>query len=230
MIVKGLINNELLSSNKILICIRLRKEEEELAEATKKLELEAEAKKRAEAAAAAAAAAVPLEKKEPRLNEIVQEYLLLAPINDKYRARNSELMNIVHDLVGLDRSVNDFKPGCGKEDKKFLKYEEYLTRCLLKFDNIERSNEVLTKTRKELINFTQRLISKLEAKALDMSNPAPEVKEVKKSPANNAAELEDVKIEENNNDISSNGDSVEDILKKKGKAKKPKNFALRKKL
>jgi len=209
-----------------------KKEEEELAEATRKLELEAEAKKKAEAAAAAAA--VPVAKKDPRLNEIVQEYLLLAPINDKYRARNSELMNIVHDLVGLDRSVNDFKPGCGKEDKKFLKYEELLTRCLLKFDNIERNNEVLTKTRKELINLTQRLINKLETKALDMSTPvpAPEVKEIKTKPQETAAvEIEDIKVEENNNEIAANnGESVEDILKKKGKSKKPKNFALRKKL
>jgi hypothetical protein len=182
------------------------------------------------------------EKKERRLNEIVQEYMALAPINDKYRARNSELMNIVHDLVSYDRSVNDFKSGKGKEDKDYIKLDERLTKCLIRFDNIERSNEVVTQTRKQLIDFTQNLINKLEAKALDASVPVVQIEAPAPAPAKKKSEekevvtekkekkeavkVEDVKVEEKDEkpteaDTDSNaGLSVEEILKKKGKMKK----------
>lgn len=173
-------------------------------------------------------------KQERRLNEIVQEYMALAPYNCKYRARNSELMTIVHDLVVYDRSVNDFKGGKGKQDKVFIKLEENLTKCLIRFDNIERTNEVVTTTRKQLIDFTQKLITKLETKALDTSASVSEVPPQKKS-AKKAAEakveeaaveVEDVRVEEvakaeeNPVEDSNAGLSVEEILRKKGKMKK----------
>lgn len=153
------------------------------------------------------------EKKEKRLNEIVQEYLTLAPINDKYRARNSELMNIVHDLVSYDRTVHDFKHGCGKQDKAYLKLEEMLTRCLLRFDNIERANEVLTTTRKSLIGFTQNLLKKLETKALDTPIQEPETKDEpdkKKLSQKQKKRLKEAQQKSEENNLE---ETEEDILK-----------------
>lgn len=251
-----------------------KKEDEELAAKAEKLRLEEEAKAAEEAAIKARELAEA--NKEPRLQEIVQEYLACAPISCKYRGRNSELMNIVHDLVGLNRSVDDYPSGLGKEDKKYLKLEEFLTRCLVKFDNIERSSEVLIKTRKQLIHFTQRLLDKLETKATDTSAPAAAAAVAKPTPTEPAKKkknknkkqqsvesgenttetdkpeeeptvtgepeatvkdkpveeatsevvkaeavvaVDDVKIEAN----PTNTQSIEEIMKKKGKSKKKKN-------
>lgn len=216
----------------------LKKKEDELASELSKLKLEEEAKLAEEALEKAKELAEA--NKEPRLQEIVQEYLACAPGMCKYRGRNSELMNIVHDLVGLNRSVEDYPAGLTKEDKKYLKLEEFLTRCLLKFDNIERSSEVLIKTRKQLIDFTNRLLAKLEARSL--MEPVEEVAEAKgkknqnkkkvakqdsvetleeaavTSKPDKVVQVEDVKIEEEEKVV----ESIEEILKKKGKSKKPK--------
>ncbi len=172
----------------------------------------------------------------------------------KYRGRNSELMNIVHDLVGLNRSVDDYPVGLGKEDKKYIKLEEFLTRCLIKFDGIERSSEVLIKTVKQLINFTNRLLAKLEDKARALPAPVetaeseaakkkknkkksgakqesveeseePAVTEKpvdeKKTKTEEVVEVKDVKIVEEEA-TALPAESIEEILKKKGKTKKPK--------
>lgn len=223
--------------------LKKKKEEEEAAERKKIEEAERLA---AEAAKLAIKEKTPEPEPEPvkeerRLNEIVQEYMALAPYNCKYRARNSELMNIVHDLVVYDRSVNDLKCGKGKEDKAFIKLEENLTKCLIRFDNIERCNEVVIATRKQLIDFTQKLITKLETKAMDTSAPVVEAPSKKKPVAEKkaaekkadekkveeaAVEVEDIKVEEvakadeNPAENSNAGLSVEEILRKKGKMKK----------
>ncbi len=166
-------------------------------------------------------------------------------------------MNIVHDLVGLNRSVEDYPLGLGKEDKKYIKLEEFLTRCLIKFDGIERNSEVLIKTLKQLVNFTNRLLTKLEEKATTVSAPSEietaesiaakkkknkkktgaakqesvdegeqqavteKPEEEKKSKAEAVVEVDDVKIVEEEA-AAQTTESIEDILKKKGKTKKPK--------
>ncbi len=67
-------------------------------------------------------------------------------------------------LDELDKDVNSYKNGTNKKDKRFLQLEEYLTRCLLNLDEIERGDERINDQRKKLINFTQKIIEKLDAK------------------------------------------------------------------
>jgi hypothetical protein len=69
-------------------------------------------------------------------------------------------------LDELDKDVNAYTNGTNKKDKRFLQLEEYLTRCLLNLDEIERGDDRINDQRKKLINLTQRIIEKLDAKLL----------------------------------------------------------------
>jgi hypothetical protein len=82
------------------------------------------------------------------------------------RSPLEKLDEIGSKLDELDKSVNVYTNGTNKKDKQFLVLEEYLTRCLLNLDEIERGDERINDQRKKLINQTQRIIEKLEAKLL----------------------------------------------------------------
>lgn len=69
---------------------------------------------------------------------------------------------VLQELNVLEKEVETFN-GI-RNDKQFLKIDEYLTRCLLKLDEMERSDENLNQIRKRLIKFTTFLTDKLEAK------------------------------------------------------------------
>ena len=106
-----------------------------------------------------------------KLDEIVKEFLGTIDPKHKNRTRMSNpMMMIANELASLEKQVELFVGCCGKQDKSFLKLEEYLTRCLLKFDEIDRTDEVVTRTRKKLINFTQQQLDILESKAI-ATNP-----------------------------------------------------------
>ena len=108
-----------------------------------------------------------------KLDEIVKEFLGTIDPKHKNRTRMSNpMMMIANELASLEKQVELFVGCCGKQDKSFLKLEEYLTRCLLKFDEIDRTDEVVTRTRKKLINFTQQQLDILESKAI-ATNPDP---------------------------------------------------------
>jgi type IV secretory pathway VirB10-like protein len=109
---------------------------------------------------------------------------------------------VLHELNNLEKEVEQFSGR--KNEKSFLKIDEYLTRCLLKLDEIERTDDKLNQIRKRLINYTQLLSDKLEAKALMNENNE------KKAESNNQAnkqkcesssnETMELKKDDNNND------------------------------
>jgi hypothetical protein len=89
---------------------------------------------------------------------------------------------VLQELNVLEKEVENFN---GKRnDKQFLKIDEYLTRCLLKLDEMERSDEKLNQIRKRLIKFTTLLTDKLEAK-------------VSENKTNSQNQTKEDKIEEN---------------------------------
>jgi hypothetical protein len=94
--------------------------------------------------------------------------------------------DIANELSNLERDVDSFVGK--KDDKQYLKLDEYLTQCLLKLDEIDRSDEKVNQTRRRLINLTQQLLEKLEKKSF-------------KSPSTNGSEAND---SSNASDSSSN--------------------------
>jgi hypothetical protein len=114
---------------------------------------------------------------------------------------------VLHELNKLEKEVEQFSGR--KNEKSFLKIDEYLTRCLLKLDEIERTDEKLNQIRKRLINYTQLLSDKLEARALmnennekkDENNNQNQQQEQK-----NISELKEtveLKNDDNNNEVKS---------------------------
>ena len=77
-----------------------------------------------------------------------------------------KLDEIEIELENLQNDLTTLKHGCGKKDKLYLKLEEFLTRCLLKLDAIEKTNEIVH-TRKGLIVATNILLYQLETIALE---------------------------------------------------------------
>lgn len=69
---------------------------------------------------------------------------------------------IADELNRLQEEVHQFSGQ--KYDKNFLKLDELLTRCLLKLDEIDRSDENVNQQRKTLISFTHELADHLENK------------------------------------------------------------------
>ena len=66
------------------------------------------------------------------------------------------------ELHKLQRDVHSFAGH--KNDKTYLKLDEMLTRCLLKLDEIDRTNDDVNQQRKNLISFTHELADELEKK------------------------------------------------------------------
>jgi BCL2-associated athanogene 3 len=77
-----------------------------------------------------------------------------------------KLDEIAVELENLQNDLTTLKHGCGKKDKLYLKLEEFLTRCLLKLDAIEKTDEIVH-MRKSLIVATNRLLDQLETIALE---------------------------------------------------------------
>ena len=71
--------------------------------------------------------------------------------------------DISNELSRLEVEVQQFSGS--RNDKSYLKLEEYLTRCLLKLDEIERIDDNVTQLRKRLINYTHQLSDSLDSKA-----------------------------------------------------------------
>ena len=111
---------------------------------------------------------------------------------------------VLHELNNLEKEVEQFTGR--KNEKSFLKIDEYLTRCLLKLDEIERTDEKLNQIRKRLINYTQLLSDKLEAKALMNENnekKAETKNEEQKQEQNTVSysnETDEIKKDDNNNE------------------------------
>ena len=73
-----------------------------------------------------------------------------------------KLDEIAVELGNLLFSVlTTLKPGCGKKDKLYLKFVEFLTRCLLKLDATEKTDETVH-MRKSSIVATNMLLDQLE--------------------------------------------------------------------
>ncbi len=87
--------------------------------------------------------------------------------------------DIQNELNNLERDVDNFDGKHG--DRNFKKLDELLTRCLLKLDEIDRSDDKIKQLCKNLINSVHRLTEKLETKAnsnhnnltIDNSNTIP---------------------------------------------------------
>ena len=76
------------------------------------------------------------------------------------KSPHEKCKEILDELSNLEKDVESFD-GI-KNDKAYLKLEEFLTRCLLKLDEIDRGDEQININRKNLINFTHTLTEKLE--------------------------------------------------------------------
>ena len=83
--------------------------------------------------------------------------------NEVLKISNERCQNISNEINNLEKEVEKFNGRKG--DKMFLKLEEFLTRCLLKLDEIERGDEQINQTRKRLINLANELSDKLDLKA-----------------------------------------------------------------
>lgn len=70
--------------------------------------------------------------------------------------------DIANELNRIQEEIHEFNGQ--KNDKDFLKLDEYLTRCLLKLDEIDRTDEFVNQQRKTLISFTHELAEYLETK------------------------------------------------------------------
>lgn len=77
-----------------------------------------------------------------------------------------KLDDIAKELEDYQNELTTIKPGCGKKDKLYLKLDEFLTRCLLKLDLIEKTDDIIA-LRKSLIVTSNMLIDQLESVALD---------------------------------------------------------------
>ncbi|CAF0790077.1 unnamed protein product [Brachionus calyciflorus] len=76
------------------------------------------------------------------------------------------------ELENLEKDINAFNGK--KSDRVYLMIDEFLTRCLIKLDDIEKGDETFNQYRKSLINFANRLADKLESKC---QNDAKETEE-----------------------------------------------------
>ena len=94
------------------------------------------------------------QKTEPQYQPQHQPKTVLKTAQDKCE-------DVLHELTKLEKEVGEF---VGKKtDKKYLRLEELLTRCLLQLDEIDRSDDKINQIRRKLINYTNLLADKLEA-------------------------------------------------------------------
>jgi hypothetical protein len=86
------------------------------------------------------------------------------PQSQSVRTLEDKCNEIYTELKRLETDAEAFAGR--KDDKTFLKIEEFLTICLLKLDEIERTDDRIRKLRKSLINFSHEISAKLEQKAI----------------------------------------------------------------
>jgi hypothetical protein len=79
------------------------------------------------------------------------------------KAAEDKCNEIYAELKKLDVQAETFAGR--KDDKSFLKLEEFLTVCVLRLDEIERSDERVNQLRKKLIKFSDEITAKLEQRA-----------------------------------------------------------------
>jgi hypothetical protein len=82
------------------------------------------------------------------------------------KSEREKLDAIAIELEDYQIELTILKPGCGKKDKHYLKLEEFLTRCLLKLDEIEKTDDIIA-LRKSLIVESNKLLDQLETIALN---------------------------------------------------------------
>jgi hypothetical protein len=80
------------------------------------------------------------------------------------KSADAKLNEIYTELKRLEYDALAFEGT--KSDKKYVKLEEFLTICLLKLDEIDRSDETVNQRRKKLINFCHEISDNLEKKAV----------------------------------------------------------------
>ena len=77
------------------------------------------------------------------------------------KTQKEKLDDIGNELDQYQLELTLLKPGCGKKDKLYLKLDEFLTRCLLKLDEIEKKEDIIA-LRKSLIVMSNKLLDQLE--------------------------------------------------------------------
>lgn len=91
-----------------------------------------------------------------------QQAATAAQVSSRPSAR--EKLDMIHGELNSIRDEIDRFVGKSSSDKNYLRLEELLTRCLLKLDEIERSDDEVTQLRKRLINLTHELSDLLDKK------------------------------------------------------------------
>ncbi len=84
------------------------------------------------------------------------------PVVPAVKTPKEKLDDIAKELEHLANETGTVKNGCGEGDKLYRRLDEYITRCLLKLDEIERSEEINT-FRKSLINLSNKLLDRLQS-------------------------------------------------------------------
>jgi len=77
------------------------------------------------------------------------------------KTSKEKLDEIAIELENYEIELSTVKSGCGKKDKLYLKLDEFVTRCLLKLDEIERSDDIFA-LRKSLIVRSNKILDRLE--------------------------------------------------------------------
>lgn len=109
-------------------------------------------------------------------------------------------------LENYEIELSTVKIGCGKKDKLYLKLEELVTRCLLKLDEIERSDDIFA-LRKSLIVRSNKILDRLEQIASGIE-PEVETKEDNEQQSSNSESPE--KLTTSNESTSANEKQVDD--------------------
>jgi hypothetical protein len=120
---------------------------------------------------------------------------------------HEKCQNISDELNNLEKEVEKFDGKKG--DKIYLKLEEFLTRCLLKLDEIERGDEQINQTRKRLINFANGLTDKLDLKAISSGKSIDDNNDLKNE-NNNDAVLKISKLSDLNQKIDEQSNNLKD--------------------
>ena len=84
------------------------------------------------------------------------------PPQPKVKNSQEKCDDIANELNRLEKLVSEFQGKMG--DKNYLKLDEFLTICLLKLDEVERTDDKIHQLKKKLINYTHQLSEKLESR------------------------------------------------------------------
>lgn len=105
------------------------------------------------------------------------------------KTQREKLDEIQAELEQYEIELTTMKPGCGKKDKLYLKLDEFLTRCLLKLDEIEKTDDIIH-LRKSLIVTSNKLLDQLENIALETKpeeNPETSTQDQNPPPVNESS-------------------------------------------